>query len=87
MQFLTMEPRSKDIIAGVYWSKFQYDNENIVGFVEANSIFFASNLEWVCGYGPRFGVTYIDKENGFKRIPKNSAKVVENIWKHVVSEK
>ncbi|KAK7211595.1 hypothetical protein V2G26_018773 [Clonostachys chloroleuca] len=45
------------------------------------------NLEWVCGYGPRFGVTYIDKENGFKRIPKNSAKFVENIWKHVVSEK
>lgn len=43
-----------------------------------------SNLEWHDGYGPRFGVTYIDKENGFKRIPKNSPKTLEAIWNHTV---
>ncbi|KAJ3533277.1 hypothetical protein NM208_g8059 [Fusarium decemcellulare] len=40
------------------------------------------NLEWDCGYGPRFGLTYVDKANGFKRIPKDSAKVVKEIWEH-----
>ncbi|KFY53879.1 hypothetical protein V496_07362 [Pseudogymnoascus sp. VKM F-4515 (FW-2607)] len=41
------------------------------------------NLEWNNGYAPRFGVTYIDRENGYKRIPKNSAKTVADIWHHV----
>ncbi|KFY20686.1 hypothetical protein V491_03515 [Pseudogymnoascus sp. VKM F-3775] len=41
------------------------------------------NLEWNNGYAPRFGVTYIDRENGYKRIPKDSAKVVADIWDHV----
>ncbi|KAH6984421.1 glycoside hydrolase superfamily [Ilyonectria sp. MPI-CAGE-AT-0026] len=42
------------------------------------------NLEWNYGYTPRFGVTYIDRENGFKRVPKDSSKTVAAIWKHVV---
>lgn len=46
----------------------------------------SSNLEWVCGYAPRFGLTYIDKENGFRRIPKDSSQVVGNIWVHVIRE-
>ncbi|KAH6869063.1 glycoside hydrolase, family 1, partial [Thelonectria olida] len=34
------------------------------------------NLEWDNGYKPRFGVTYVDRDNGYKRIPKNSAKTL-----------
>jgi beta-glucosidase/6-phospho-beta-glucosidase/beta-galactosidase len=33
-------------------------------------------MEWYCGYGPRLGVTYVDRANGFKRYPKDSTKVV-----------
>lgn len=46
-----------------------------------------SNLEWECGYGPRFGLTYVDKEDNFKRIPKHSSKVVKQIWEHVIKGK
>lgn len=34
------------------------------------------NFEWAEGYVTRFGVTYVDYENGQKRIPKRSAGVV-----------
>ncbi|KAL2866577.1 glycoside hydrolase family 1 protein [Aspergillus lucknowensis] len=44
------------------------------------------NLEWNFGYKPRFGLTYVDRENGFKRIPKNSAMTVAAIWDHVVAK-
>lgn len=45
-----------------------------------------SNLEWNNGYSPRFGVTYIDRANGFKRIPKDSSKTVAAIWDHAVQK-
>ncbi|KAF5971696.1 glycoside hydrolase family 1 [Fusarium coicis] len=40
------------------------------------------NLEWLSGYGPRFGVTHVDRENGCKRTPKNSTKMLAAIWQH-----
>jgi beta-glucosidase len=40
------------------------------------------NFEWAYGYNKRFGITYIDYENGQNRILKDSAKrykeVIEN---------
>lgn len=31
------------------------------------------NFEWAAGYTVRFGVTYVDFEDGLKRYPKLSA--------------
>ena len=45
-----------------------------------------SNLEWLSGYGPRFGVTHVDRKNGFKRTPKDSAKLLSAIWDHVIQK-
>ncbi|KAL2213772.1 beta-glucosidase 1A [Sarocladium strictum] len=42
------------------------------------------NLEWLSGYGPRFGVTHIDRENGCKRTPKDSTKLLASIWEHTI---
>ncbi|CAH0057217.1 unnamed protein product [Clonostachys solani] len=44
------------------------------------------NLEWNFGYGPQFGLTYVDRKNGFKRIPKDSSKTVAAIWDHVIEK-
>ncbi|EIW77006.1 glycoside hydrolase family 1 protein [Coniophora puteana RWD-64-598 SS2] len=38
------------------------------------------NFEWAAGYGPRFGVTYVDYET-MKRYPKDSAKFVSEWFK------
>ena len=43
----------------------------------------ASNLEWSMGYGPRFGVTMVDRENGFKRTPKDSALYLAKAFRHL----
>ncbi|KAG7527744.1 hypothetical protein FFLO_06625 [Filobasidium floriforme] len=42
------------------------------------------NLEWNQGYAPRFGVTHVDRANGFKRTPKDSTKVLKAIWQHTI---
>ena len=34
---------------------------------------YADNIEWVLGRGPRFGLVYIDYEDDYRRIPKDSA--------------
>ena len=39
-----------------------------------------SNFEWAEGYETRFGVTYVDYEGGQKRYPKESAKVVSQLF-------
>ena len=33
---------------------------------------YADNIEWVLGRGARFGVVYIDYDDDFRRIPKDS---------------
>jgi beta-glucosidase len=43
-----------------------------------------SNLEWVFGYKPRFGITIVDRQDGFKRYPKDSALMLRDIFKHVM---
>ena len=31
------------------------------------------NFEWAAGYGPKFGLIAVDRDNGFRRLPKPSA--------------
>ncbi|KAJ5419424.1 glycoside hydrolase superfamily [Penicillium crustosum] len=45
------------------------------------------NLEWHNGYQPRFGVTFVDREAGYKRIPKKSASLLNSIWRYTVHGK
>jgi beta-glucosidase len=42
-----------------------------------------SNLEWIMGYKPRFGLTVVDREDGCKRYPKQSAYLLRDIFAHV----
>lgn len=42
-----------------------------------------SNLEWSEGYGPRFGVTHIDRKDDLKRTPKESALLVKKIFQNL----
>ncbi|WVF71040.1 hypothetical protein IAT40_005837 [Kwoniella sp. CBS 6097] len=44
------------------------------------------NLEWAFGFYPRFGVTHIDRQNGCKRTPKNSAKLLKAMFTHAVAK-
>ncbi|KAJ9092194.1 hypothetical protein QFC21_006940 [Naganishia friedmannii] len=44
------------------------------------------NLEWMFGYAPRFGVTYVDREHDFGRYPKDSTKLLKAIWEHTVGK-
>ncbi len=39
-----------------------------------------SNFEWAEGYETRFGVTYVDYKGGQQRMPKESAKVVAELF-------
>jgi beta-glucosidase len=39
-----------------------------------------SNFEWAEGYETRFGVTYVDYKGGQKRYPKQSAKVIAELF-------
>lgn len=34
------------------------------------------------GYNPRFGVTFVDRQDGFKRYPKKSTETVKKIFDH-----
>lgn len=42
------------------------------------------NFEWAEGYETRFGVTYVDYENGQKRTPKKSAREMHKIFAEVM---
>ncbi|KAK5558312.1 hypothetical protein LTR46_003561 [Exophiala xenobiotica] len=44
------------------------------------------NFEWAEGYETRFGVTYVDYENGQKRYPKKSALELKNIFDQYVGK-
>jgi beta-glucosidase len=45
-----------------------------------------SNLEWIMGYKPRFGLTVVDRKDGCKRYPKQSAYLLRDIFAHVKAQ-
>ncbi|RSH90093.1 hypothetical protein EHS25_001426 [Saitozyma podzolica] len=45
------------------------------------------NLEWVFGYGPRFGITVVERDNGFKRTPKKSAYLLRDVFRYALGGK
>lgn len=45
-----------------------------------------SNFEWAEGYETRFGVTYVDYENGQQRYPKKSALELRNIFDRYIGK-
>lgn len=45
-----------------------------------------SNFEWAEGYETRFGVTYVDYENGQKRYPKKSALAMKGIFANYIGK-
>jgi beta-glucosidase len=45
-----------------------------------------SNFEWAEGYETRFGVTYVDYENGQKRYPKKSALEIQKIFAQYIGK-
>lgn len=47
---------------------------------------FISNFEWAEGYETRFGVTFVDYENGQKRIPKKSAKEISQTFDRLIEK-
>ena len=54
--------------------------------METDLLSFYSNFEWAEGYETRFGVTYVDYENGQKRYPKKSAKVIGEVFNHYIEK-
>ncbi|KAI1330366.1 family 1 glycosyl hydrolase [Xylariaceae sp. FL0255] len=44
------------------------------------------NFEWAEGYETRFGVTFVDYENGQKRTPKKSAQEMAGIFAEVIKK-
>ena len=45
-----------------------------------------SNFEWAEGYETRFGVTYVDYENGQTRHPKKSAMAMKDIFAEYIGK-
>jgi beta-glucosidase len=51
-----------------------------------DSLTSISNFEWAEGYETRFGVTYVDYENGQTRYPKKSALVMKDLFAEYIGK-
>ena len=46
---------------------------------------FTSNLEWLAGYRPRFGITAVERDDGCRRVPKDSSRLLKAIFEHIMT--
>ncbi|KEY71876.1 hypothetical protein S7711_06017 [Stachybotrys chartarum IBT 7711] len=60
---------------------YTLDGINVGGYFAWSLL---DNFEWAEGYETRFGVTYVDYENGQKRYPKKSAKHLKPLFESLV---
>ena len=51
----------------------------VVGYVHWT---LSDNFEWSDGYGPKFGLVKVDRENRLKRIPRGSYELYKNLIKN-----
>ncbi|KAE8379069.1 glycoside hydrolase superfamily [Aspergillus bertholletiae] len=54
------------------------DGINLLGYMAWSLM---DNFEWNDGFRVRFGVTYVDYKNGMKRYPKDSAKLISELFR------
>ncbi|KAI1180073.1 family 1 glycosyl hydrolase [Nemania sp. FL0916] len=59
------------------------DGCNVKGYMAWSLM---DNFEWAEGYETRFGVTFVDYENGQKRTPKKSANEMHKIFAEVIKK-
>ena len=57
------------------------DGVNVMGYFGWSLM---DNFEWAEGYRTRFGVTYVDYDNGQKRYPKKSAKAMKPLFDRLI---
>ncbi|KAI5810344.1 glycoside hydrolase family 1 protein [Pyronema omphalodes] len=77
----TMEDKTDDGLRCEYFKTYitamaramKEDNVDVRGYLAWSLM---DNFEWAEGYTTRFGVTWVDYEDGQKRYPKKSSKVV-----------
>jgi beta-glucosidase len=69
---------------GVSWRGLSWSQYNIIR--EEGNADVNSNLEWLYGFGKRFGITAVDMEDGCKRYPKDSAEVLKQIFGYAMAK-
>jgi len=62
---------------------YKEDGVKVAGYLAWS---FMDNFEWAEGYETRFGVTYVDYNDGQKRYPKKSARVVGETFDKLVKK-
>ncbi|KAF5748784.1 beta-glucosidase 12-like [Tripterygium wilfordii] len=83
---LSLEEALNDQMRIDYYSKHLYflqravvkDGVNVKGYFAWSLL---DNFEWNSGYTVRFGINYVDYQNGLKRYPKSSAHWFKNFLK------
>lgn len=71
----TMRIRFLDGHVKALWQAM-HDGANVTGYTVWSPL---DNFEWFSGYRTRFGMIYVDYENGLQRYPKDSYYWYKNV--------